>query len=87
MKELYEDVIDTKVALPGIGDITFPADLDNYFMSTGLYKKSTSVYVYKTNDITTKKVSSEAYAVPCITINKDILKNGNGSKNEPYTVE
>lgn len=87
LKEIYAETVDTKIYLPSIGDITFKNDLDNYFIATGIYKKSPSVYLYKSNGINTKKVTSEAYVVPCITINKSILKNGNGTKDNPYTME
>ena len=85
LKELFDGEIDTKVAVPSIGDVMFQHDLDGYFTSTGIYKNSTSLYVQKTGDIATKKVTSEAYVVPCITIKKEILKNGNGLKSNPYT--
>ncbi len=86
LKELYLGEIDTKVAIPHIGDVTFSHDLDGYFISTGLNKNSTSVYVFENGEVTSQKVTKEAYVIPCITINKDILKSGNGSKDTPYTV-
>ena len=87
LKELFLDEIDTKVALPSIGDVIFNENLDNFFTSTGLYKNSTSVYLIKTNEVTTKKITSEASVVPCITINKSIITKGNGTKEDPYTTE
>ena len=87
LKNIYTETVDTKVYLPSIGDVSFKNDLDNYFIATGIYKKSSSVYLYKSNGINTKKVSSEANVVPCITINKEILKSGNGTKDNPYTLE
>ena len=86
LKELYLGEIDTKVAIPHIGDVTFSKDVDGYFISTGLYKNSDSVYLFSNDEVTTQNVTKEAYVVPCITISKDILKSGNGTKDNPYTV-
>ena len=87
LKELYVGEIDTHVAVPSIGDVIFDSNLSGFFTSTGIYKNSPSVYVIKSNEVTTKKVSSEALVVPCITIKKDILKKGTGTKSDPYSVE
>ena len=87
LKELYVGEIDTKVAVPSIGDVIFDSGLDGFFTSTGIYKNSASVYVIHSTEVTTKKVNSEALVVPCITIKKSLLTKGNGSKNEPYSME
>ena len=86
LEEIFKDEIDTKVALLSIGDVILNHDTDNYFTATGIAKNSTSLYVLKRNgEVITKKVSNEASVVPCITISKDILKVGVGTKDEPYT--
>ena len=88
LEEIFKDEIDTKVALLSIGDVVLNHELDNYFTSTGTYKNSTSLYVQKSNgEVTTKKVSYEASVVPCITIQKDNLKVGTGTKDDPYRTE
>ena len=88
LEDVYKNPIDTHVALLSIGDVILTPSLDNYFTSTGTYLNSTSVYVYKKNlDVTSKKVTNEVNVVPCITIKKDLLTKGNGTKDDPYRTE
>lgn len=79
---------DTKVANLSIGNIVLNNSLDNYFMSTGLYDKSDYVYLSKKNGtMDTIKVTKEANIVPCISIEKNKLVKGSGTKDDPYRTE
>lgn len=76
--------INTKVALVSIGDIIFNNELDDYFTSTSSAKKNNYVYTIKKDAMPySKMVSNVSYIVPVITINKDILSGGTGTKNDP----
>lgn len=88
LEDIYKDEIDTKVGLLSIGDIVLNQELNNYFTSTGLSKSSTSVYInQKGAEITSKKVTSKANIIPCITIKKDKLTKGTGTQEDPYRTE
>lgn len=81
-------MIDTKVALPSVGQIQFRTDLDNYFLATGVSKNSSLVYLNKSdNTISAKNVTTEANVIPCISIKKENLKVGSGALNDPYRTE
>ncbi len=76
--------INTKVALVSIGDIIFNNELDDYFTSTSSAKKNNYVYTIKKDAMPySKMVSNGSYIVPVVTINKDILSGGTGTKNDP----
>ena len=84
----FEETIDTKVALPSIGDIILNDTLDNYFTLTGTSRDSSLVYVTKEKGtVSVKSVTTEQSVVPCISIQKDSLKVGSGSLNDPYRTE
>ena len=83
-----ENEIDTKIALPSIGDTILNYEATNYFTSTGTEKDSTFVYINKNNnEVGTKRVTNKANIVPCITIKKDTLSKGTGTKEDPYRTE
>lgn len=88
LKELYTGEIDTKVGLLSIGDVILNQGNDNYFTSTGLESGSRSVYIIKSNgEVSVKKVTGEANVIPCITIKRENLKLGSGTKSDPYRTE
>lgn len=80
--------VDTKVSLLSIGDIILNPINTNYFTSTGISKDSNLVYTLQ-NDFKayTKIATTTLKIVPTISIKKDLLKNGNGTKNNPYEVQ
>lgn len=85
---LTNDLIDTKVTVPTIGDIIFNKDLDNYYTTTGITADEKLVYVIKKDgQATSKNTTLKANIVPTITINKENLKAGSGSQNDPYRTE
>lgn len=88
----YEDIlkqtIDTKVAVPSIGDIILNDTLNGYFVGTGISQNSSLVYVIREKGIvSSKNVTAEAYVLPCISISKDNLKIGTGTIQDPYRTE
>lgn len=84
-KEVLNKTVDTKVANLSIGNI-FLTDLDNYYIATG--KTKTTMYVTKKNfTVDYADVSEEKYIIPCITIKKESLTAGSGTKEDPYRTE
>ncbi len=81
-------LVDTKVSNLAIGNVMLNYSLNNYFLATGLYNKSDYVYLTSKNGaIDTIKVSNKANVIPCISIEKDKLKSGSGTKDDPYRME
>ena len=88
IKDLFEKTIDTKVSQQIIGDAILTPTLNNYFFATGTYQNSNSVFVLqKDGTAIAKKVTNKANIVPCITIKRNLLTKGKGTKEEPYTTE
>ena len=87
-KDINENIIKTKVAVPSIGDILLNDTLDNYFIGTGVTEKSSLIYIQKENGIIISDNSTvSAYVVPCISISIDSLTVGSGNYNDPYRTE
>lgn len=80
--------VDTKVALMSIGNIFLNPDLSNYYTMTGSASRGSQVYVINNNKkIYAKHVSSNSNVVPTISIDKDLLKKGNGTIDSPFEME
>lgn len=85
--QTLEKTVNTKVALVSIGDVILNHDLTNYFTMTSNNKKGNYVYVVdNSNNYYTKLVSSTSRVVPVITIGRDNLTNGSGTKSDPLKV-
>lgn len=87
-QDIFSKAIETKVAIPSIGDIILTDTLNGYFTATGTDEDS--VFIYMRNEkgsIASKRVIAEAYIVPCISIERDKLIAGNGSQDDPYRTE
>lgn len=85
---IINNTIPTKVALPSIGDIILNDTLNNYFLSTGISKNSTIIYIQnEKGQIKTNNSNKEANVVPCISIKYSNLTKGSGTKNDPYRME
>ena len=81
------NTIDTKVYMLSIGDVMLN-DLDNYFLATGTNDTDNSVYIkLKSGTVDMIDVTDEANVVPCISIDKSILKQGSGTLDDPYRME
>lgn len=85
---LLKTTIDTKIAIPSIGDPILNNTLEDYFIATGTSKNDDEIYIAKSNsNLDTISTSEKAYVRPCISINKDSLKTGTGTVNDPYRTE
>lgn len=88
IENIFDHMIDTKVALPSIHDIILNDTLDGYFTDTGASQNSSLVYIRKNSGtVSNKSVTAEAYVVPCISIAQENLKAGSGSQEDPYRTE
>lgn len=86
-KETLNTNIKTKIMIQSIGDIILNPTNTNYYLSTGISKESNMIYTMQ-NDfkVYTKVSTTNLKIVPVIAIKKDLLTNGNGTKNSPYEV-
>ena len=86
--KVLSSTVPTKVATLSIGNIILNPTLTNYFTTTGLDKTSSNVYMFK-NDFTmvTKPSTTSLNIVPTITISKDSITSGEGTKESPYEVK
>ena len=83
-----ETTIESKVALISIGDIRLNNELENYFTLTGANAKSSMVYTIDSSQkLYTKNIQTKINVVPTISIDKELLKKGNGTINNPYEME
>ena len=79
--------VNSKVALLSIGDVNLNK-FTNYAYMTGVNKSGNLIYVGSTNSLLAKDdVSSDLNVVPVITIKKDSLTKGEGTKDNPYGLE
>ena len=83
-----KEQIDTKVALMSIGNIILNPDLSGYSLMTGSSSKGSSVYVVPADKKAyTKHISSSSNVVPTISLDKTLLKKGNGTIDSPFEME
>lgn len=86
-KETLKEKVDTKVTTLSIGDIILNNLNTNYFTTTGVSKDTNYMYVIRSNfEIYTKNSSSNLNIVPVISINKNLLTQGEGTLNNPLEV-
>lgn len=86
-KDSLKPTINSKVAMQSIGNIKLNKDLSDYFLMTGTKQNSVSVYtVLNNNKIITKNITGKAKIVPTISIDKELLTKGNGTKENPYQI-
>lgn len=87
-KTALDTTINSKVALISIADIRLNHELDNYFTLTGTINKGTQVYTINTTQkLYSKNIGSKVNVVPAISLDKELLKKGNGTINSPYEME
>lgn len=86
-RETLKTKIDTKIATLSIGDIFLNPSNTKYFTSTGISKNDNLMYIMK-NDfrVYTETASSNLRVIPVISINKDLLTKGIGTKDNPLEV-
>lgn len=88
-KDSYKDVLDNnvkaKVAIPNIMDLKFNSDITNYLLMTANNKDL--IYTYG-EIVKTGKPSIYRNIRPCISIKEDEkIKSGNGSYDDPFVLE
>ena len=87
-KNTLNTKVDTKVTVLSVGDIIINGELSDYYLSTGISKSSSLVYIVKDNGtLYGKSSTSTSKVVPTISIDKNILTKGNGTINSPYEME
>ena len=87
-KEALSNKVDSKVALISMGNIILNNELKDYYTMTGSIKNGTMVYAINENKkLFTKYIGTELNVVPVISIEKDLLTEGNGTINSPYEME
>ena len=85
---LLNNTISTKVTTLSIGDPILNNNAEDYFFATGTSKNDDLVYTIKKNaTMESQDISTKAYVVPCISIDKSILKTGTGRIDDPYRTE
>lgn len=83
-----ENTINSKVSLMSIGNIFLNNTLSNYLLNTGTTDKGNYIYTYIDGmKITNKNIINEAKVVPVFSLDKELLKNGDGTKDNPFTLE
>ena len=79
--------VNTKVAMPSIGDIILNHELNNYFTMTSATNSNKYIYTVQTDNTPYSKiVSTTSKIVPIITIKKDSLTSGTGLASDPLKV-
>lgn len=86
-RDVLKEQIDTKVATLSIGDIFLNPTNTNYFTSTGISKDDNLMYIMK-NDfkLYTEVATTNLRVIPVISINKNLLTQGDGTKESPLEV-
>ena len=86
--KILDTTIDTKVSVISVGNVMLNYEMDGVWTNTGVSEGSEMVFtIKKSGSLSGKSVTSNAYVVPCISINKDILTKGNGTIDSPYEME
>ena len=80
--------INTKVATLSVGDIFLNPSLNNYFTMTATKENGTIMYTTQENKtLYGKSVQTKLSIVPTIIIDKNLLKKGNGTIDNPLETE
>lgn len=88
IQNIYTDVVTAKVGLLNIFDYNTNLDLTDYYYLNKTSSVGSMIYVGNKDGLLDEDVVSEVkHIVPTICIDKSILKNGDGSLNNPYVME
>lgn len=86
--KVLNTTVPTKVTVLSIGNIILNPTNTDYFLSTGVDKNSSLVYVMQNDfQLSTKTSLSNLKVIPVISIKKDLLIKGNGTKENPWEVK
>ena len=86
-KDALSTTVPTKVAMLSIGDVILTEELSDFYTMTGTTKNGSLVYTISNNSIYPSSSEDENYLVPTISLDKDLLKSGSGTKKDPYGLE
>lgn len=79
--------VDTKIATLSIGDIVLNPTNTNYYTSTGISENSNQIYIINNNfKLVTRNATTNLKVIPVISINKDLITNGEGTIDNPLEV-
>lgn len=85
---IYKDSISNKVGLLNIFDYNTNTNLSDYYFLNKTSTVGSMAYVYSNTGLLEEdEVTTKKHVVPTISIDKNILKQGTGSKEDPYRVE
>ena len=86
-REVLKTKVDTKIATLSIGDIFLNPTNTNYYTSTGISKDDNLMYIMKNNfKLYTEVATTNLRVIPVISIDKNILTQGIGTKDSPLEV-
>ena len=87
-KNIYNNVIECKVGLLNIFDYVSNNLFDDYFHLNNTSEISDIEYSTNSRGLVEEvDVTEKKHIVPVISINANIIKNGDGTINNPYVVE
>lgn len=85
---IYTQEVDAKIGLLNMFDYNTNTLLDDYFLMNTTSSVGNMVYVYHANGLVEEVLSSDKKRiVPVVSINKNLIKKGVGSLEDPFSVE
>lgn len=86
-KDSLKQTINSKVAMLSIGNIILNSNLSEYSIMTGTRQNGQQIYtILNSRKASTKSITSKMKIVPAISIDKELLKDGDGTINNPYKI-
>ena len=83
---IYSNTIYYRVGMLNMFDY-YSGGLDNFYLMNTTSSIGNMVYVYHSNGILEEVMSNEQQlSIPVISINKNLIKNGDGTINNPFTI-
>ena len=87
-KDALKSTINSKVAMPSIGNIKLNDELSDYAIMTGTKQNSMLIYsISKNQKATTKSITGKIKITPTLSIDKELLTSGDGTKDNPYKID
>lgn len=87
-ENMYSSSISNKVGLLNLFDLNTNTELSDYYLMNTTSSVGSMVWVYNNNLLLTEaKVTEKKKVIPTICFDKNLIKSGEGSLNNPYTVE
>ena len=84
-KNMFSNVVNSKVGLLSIGDVIVNHDLTGYSLMSGRYSL---IYNYHNNGtLKSMNITTKNHVVPTININKSLINEGEGTIESPYLIK